>query len=52
MKMTFLILKRIAALALALMGFAYPMADNSSYVGPENGTLVIVGGGSVSGSIF
>ena len=50
--MTLTILRSLVALALALTAFAFPMADNSSYIGPSTGTLVIVGGGSVNDSIF
>ena len=50
--MTLIILRSILAFTFTLSAFAYPLADNSSYVGPESGSLVIVGGGAASDSIY
>ena len=50
--MTLTILRSLLVLILATICLTSPMADNTSYIGPANGTLVIVGGGSLSDSIF
>lgn len=50
--MSLIFLISVLTLGVALPGLASPIADNSSYVGPETGTLVIVGGGSLSDSIY
>lgn len=42
----------VLTLCLAALGSARPSTWNSSYVGPDSGSLVIVGGGSLSDSIY
>lgn len=42
----------VLTLCLTALGSARPSTWNSSYVGPETGSLVIVGGGSLSDSIY
>ncbi|KAL9618527.1 MAG: hypothetical protein Q9160_006783 [Pyrenula sp. 1 TL-2023] len=50
--MACILLRFILTLALTPPSLASPLADNSSFVGPETGNLVIVGGGSLSDSIY
>ena len=45
-------LKSALVLALTTLNSAHRITRGSSYVGPETGTLVIVGGGSLSDSIY
>ena len=50
--MAHLALKSVFTLALAAMSSAHRITQMSPSVGPETGTLIIVGGGSLSDSIY
>lgn len=50
--MAYFTLKSALALAFTALSSAYRITSGSSYVGPETGSLVIVGGGSLSDSIY